>query len=279
MLRQFPFFLAATRMEPDAYQQAGTERLPRSFFVTGMREMKRLFAIFVTITCFTLPALSAAGPDEDYEVGRKAAAEGDFQSAVVSLRLAAAKNHLAAQLLLARIADDAGEHEVAAELLRKVAEQGHPEGEFEYGNMFLKGTGVPVDPAEGRKWYIRAAEKNFVPAINGLASAYVSGGLGLSDAERGEQPEALRWIRTAAGGGYPEAIAFLATRAMKPGNDDPEGLVWVRKVAESGNLVAMTALAEAFRNGGRWGLAVDLVEANKWDAAIKAARKPKRGRR
>ena len=51
--------------------------------------------------------------------------------------------------------------------LRKAAEQGHLETQYELGNMYDEGDwrkGVTENDTEAVKWYRKAAEQGFVPA-------------------------------------------------------------------------------------------------------------------
>jgi hypothetical protein len=47
----------------------------------------------------------------------------------------------------------------ALEWFRKAAERGHPQAQFNLGNMYLKGQGVKPDREEARKWFTKAADR------------------------------------------------------------------------------------------------------------------------
>ena len=44
------------------------------------------------------------------------------------------------------------------DLFRQAAEQGHADAQFNLGNMYANGEGVPEDDAEAARWYRMAAE-------------------------------------------------------------------------------------------------------------------------
>lgn len=218
--------------------------------------------------------MAFAGVDEDYEAGRKAFDDGDVSGALALLKKAADQKHVPAQILLGRVLDGAGEDQLAVEYFRKAADQGEAEAEFELGSMYLKGEGVPQDIAKARTWIRSAAEEGYGIAVVTLANAYLNGGLGLTEAERKDPVESARWIKTAAEKGHTGSLVFLVDQYLGAGAQDVEALDWVRKAAEREYLPAVEALAQAYRDGGRFGLVADTVEAKKWEAKAKAL-KPK----
>lgn len=157
--------------------------------------------------CFALSAFAAA--DDDYREGLKYYRAGDVTTAMARLRKASDAGHAPAQVLLADILDQAEMNEEAVSYYRKAAEQGNADGEYGLGNMYANGEGVKRDPAEARKWILRAADKNHARAITTLAQAYISGGLGLDAKERNGE-EARRWVTRAADSHYVPALDHLA---------------------------------------------------------------------
>jgi hypothetical protein len=187
-----------------------------------------------------LPLAAAAGPQEDYEAGRKSFARGDFAGAMVALRRAGDAGHAPAQALLGAILDSAGEEAEAVKYYRMAAEQGDADGEYGLGKQYSSGEGVKADPKQAYEWISRAAAKGHKSAISGLADAYMYGGLGLDAAARADNAAALKWIQAAAENNY---------------------------------LPAMNALASAYRKG-QYGLAPDPAKAKSWDDRIKAVMAP-----
>lgn len=157
--------------------------------------------------CFALTAFAAA--EDDYREGLKFYQTGDVTTAMARLRKAADIGHAPAQVLLADILDQAEFNEDAVNYYRKAAEQGNADGEFGLGGMYASGEGVKRDAAEARKWITRAADKNHLRAMTALAQAYISGGLGIEEKERGGE-DARRWITRAADSSYLPALDYLA---------------------------------------------------------------------
>ena len=77
--------------------------------------------------------------------------------------------------------------------LRVRAERGDAEAQFELGNVYASGDGVPQNDTEAVRWYRRSAMQSFALAQAGLGHMYFSGrGVPQND------DEAARWYRRAA---------------------------------------------------------------------------------
>lgn len=200
------------------------------------RTARPVFRFWVVLFAWHAMAAGAA-PQDDFHAGSQAFRAGDVVQAMALLKRAADAGHAPAQSLLAYILDKAEFNEEAVAYYRKAAAQGDAEGEFGLGSMYAAGEGVGRDPAEARKWITRAAQKGHPGAINALAQAYITGGLGIDEAQR-NGAEALHWIRRAAEAGYWPAIERLAI---------------------------------AYRTGA-YGLAIDLEQAEALAARARAAR-------
>ncbi len=72
-------------------------------------------------------------------------------------------------------ADQRGDYATALRERRPLAEQGNAEAQFNLGNMYRKGLGVPQDYAEAVKWYRKAAEQGYAEAQFNLGSMYYHG--------------------------------------------------------------------------------------------------------
>ena len=77
--------------------------------------------------------------------------------------------------------------------LEKKAEAGDPYAQFNLGNAYYKGNGVPQDYKEAVKWYTKSAEQGFADAQCNLASCYQKGEGVSQDIE-----EAVKWWKKAA---------------------------------------------------------------------------------
>ena len=127
---------------------------------------------------------SWAGPVEDYESGKKAFRAGDIVGSMAPLKRASEAGHAAAQALYGQILDRSELDEEAIEWYRKSAEQNDPDGQFGLGSMLASGEGGKRDVVAARKWIERSAEQGHVQAINLLAQSYINGQLGLTEEER-----------------------------------------------------------------------------------------------
>lgn len=170
----------------------------------------RPLRLVVSLLSAGFAAASLAGPAEDTERAEQTYRSGDVVGAVALLRGAANANYAPAQVRLAAILDAAEENAAALELYRKAAAQGDAAGEYGVGLMHAKGEGTKKDGAEALRWYRQAAAKNYVPAIEAIAWAYLTGDLGLAR----DPKEADAWGERAVKlGGRKPALAPVATPA------------------------------------------------------------------
>jgi len=94
----------------------------------------------------------------------------------------------------------AGEYAEAVKWYRLAAEQGYAVAQFNLGNMYRIGNGVPENDAEALKLYRLAAEQGDAQAQVNLALMYHAGhGVPVNDAE------AVKWYRLAAEQGDAQA--------------------------------------------------------------------------
>lgn len=117
---------------------------------------------------------AAVTPEEDFREGEKAYFAGDVIGAMGALRRAAEKDHAPAQALLAEILDRAEFDEEAIAWYRKAAEKRHAPAEFGLGAMYLAGEGVKADHGQAVFWFTRAAERGHSGAIVALAQALMN---------------------------------------------------------------------------------------------------------
>lgn len=178
--------------------------------------MNKIVVIAVLISALFTTRAAVADSQEDFVNGYAAYQEGDLIRAMSLLKKAADDGHAAAQAGFAYILDKSDEDEEAVRYYRLSAEQGHVDGMYGLGSMYLMGEGVAQDLAEARKWIEKAAAGGGEQAIRVLAEGYAHGGLGLSDAERTSERGAP-WIKLAAEQGYLPMMEFLASLYEKGG--------------------------------------------------------------
>lgn len=186
---------------------------------------------------------------------------------IAMLEKAAAQDHAAASLLLARVyltgntAGSPRDPERAAALLLKAAEQGNAEAQYYLGLLYQNGKGVEKDFEQAFALFKSAAENGVQAAQYELSKAYANG--------RGtdvDEVKGLQWLRAAADGGVGDAQLFLAN-ALESGQGAPldrvEALGWYRRAAENGIPIAQRILGSKYLTGGDT-TAPDPNEAQRW---------------
>ena len=94
-----------------------------------------------------------------------------------------------------------GDFKTAHELWLPLAEQGHRDAQFNLGNMYSYGLGVPQDYKEAVKWYRLSAEQGYAIAQYNLAVIYYDG--------RGVPKDSVSvhmWFSVAASNGNKDAV-------------------------------------------------------------------------
>lgn len=129
--------------------------------------MKRWMAAAAAVTLGALVAGTAAA---DVKTGVDAWARGDFKKAV--------------------------------EEWRPLAIAGDADAEFNLGQAYKLGRGVPLDPALARSWFLKAANQGHVQAADNY---------GLALFENGQKAEAAPWLEKSAARGEPRAQLVFGT--------------------------------------------------------------------
>jgi hypothetical protein len=98
-----------------------------------------------------------------------------------------------------------GDYTVAFREWKKLADEGDPRAQYNFGVLYAKGHGVNQDYAEAVKWYRRAAYQGYVRAQAVLAT-YYERGRGVTK----NLGEAFRWYSKAAANGIAQAKDAVA---------------------------------------------------------------------
>jgi cell division septation protein DedD len=136
----------------------------------------------------------------------------------------------------------AGNYEVAVREWRPLAEAGEADAQFNLGQAYKLGRGVPLDVAQAQTWYERAARQGHAQA---------EANLGLILFQNNERERAMPWIRRAAERGDPRAQYVLATAHFNGDlatRDWPRAYALMRRAADQGLPQARTSLAEMERH-------------------------------
>lgn len=126
-----------------------------------------------------LSAVALADPAQDTAHAEEAFRAGDLVKAMALLKRAAEQNHPPAMARLGEFLDLAEENEEAVRWFRKAVDLGSAAGEFGLGRMYAAGEGIEKNAEKAVYWIRRAAEKDYLPAVEMMAQAYRMGDLGL----------------------------------------------------------------------------------------------------
>lgn len=131
-----------------------------------------------------------------------------------------------------------GEYAAAVSEWRPLAIAGDPDAQFNLGQAYKLGRGVPVDLAEAEAWYRRAAEKGHLQAEDNL---------GLVMFTANKRAAAMPYISRSAARGEPRAQYVLGTAHF---NGDLAARDWamayalIKRASDAGLQVASARLAE-----------------------------------
>ena len=153
------------------------------------------------------------------------------------------------------------------ELLRKAAEQGHAEAQFEYGCAYFFGIcGVEqIDMVKAMEWIRKSAEQGYTKAEFYVGDDYF---------EQGNAVDAINWLKKAADKEYYYAqleLGVIYQKGMGMGMEKnlTEALVWFKKTAKNGDKglhsEAHLEVAKAYFYGE--GVEIDKEEAERWKKA------------
>ena len=126
----------------------------------------------------------------------------------------------------------------AVAIWRPLAEKGDADAEFNLGQAYRLGRGVPTNLAMAKAWFERAASQGHVDAQTTL---------GLLLFQNGEQPEGLKWLKQAAEQGEPRALLVYGTALVNGDGitQDPIlGYAYVSRAAAQGLEPAKQTLAQ-----------------------------------
>jgi len=181
--------------------------------------------------------------------------------------------------------DVMGNEKEGEQWIRRAAEQGLPGAQWELGEMYFRGQGVPKDKTEEWKWLFKAGE-HAAWAQSNIANMYMlsDGPLDEKEINKCLKPgtwtqycelgpvyvEAAKWYRKAADQGYAEAQdqlgqMYAAGEGVK--QDYTEAIKWFRKAANQENPWAQLSIAALYAQGR--GVKQDWEEACFWLFALR----------
>ena len=158
---------------------------------------------------------------------------------VVAIVAAALASPLAGQSVRAGIeAWQRADYRAAVAIWRPLAEGGDADAQFNLGQAYRLGRGVPLDLAGARIWFERAARTGHLDAETTL---------GLLTFQNGDRVQGLKWLKQAADQGEPRALLVYGT-ALYNGDgvaqDRVLGYAYVSRAAAQGLQPAQETLAQ-----------------------------------
>lgn len=112
-----------------------------------------------------------------------------------------------------------GDYKTAVDRWRPVAIRGNPDAQFNLGQAYKMGRGVPADLKQAEEWYRKAA-------LQGHEQAEINYGLALF--ENGKRTEAVQWLERGVSRGDPRTQYVLGVMLF---NGDGIAKDWVRAYA------------------------------------------------
>jgi TPR repeat protein len=199
-----------------------------------------------------------------------------YKYLAASIWLATLAAPLSAQSVKAGIdAWQKADYAAAVTIWRPLAERGDADAQFNLGQAYRLGRGVPIDLGAAQVWFVRAAAKGHLDAQTTL---------GLLLFQNGNHTGAVRWLKAAADKDEPRAMLVYGT-ALFNGDGVPQdpvqGYAYITRAAARGLPAAKDTLDQlnrilplSDRTKGR-ALAI-LMAKDRGDLAAKPADKPAR---
>jgi cell division septation protein DedD len=158
---------------------------------------------------------------------------------IVAAALAALASPALAQTVKSGIAAwEAKDYDGAVGIWRPLAEKGDADAQFDLGQAYRLGKGVPIDLAAAQTWLERAADQGHVDAQTTL---------GLLLFQSGNRIGGIRWLKTAADKNDPRAMLVYGT-ALFNGDGTPQnsalGYAYVSRSAAQGLAAAKDTQAQ-----------------------------------
>ncbi|MDR1311560.1 MAG: SEL1-like repeat protein [Burkholderiaceae bacterium] len=246
----------AAQAHPAARARSGTKQAPSAATGGYRDEARQLLRQGKEREAFTVmeKAADAGDAEMQYLVGQTyywgdGPVARQIDTALRWMRKAAEQGHIEAQFNLSVALTNgegiAPDQQEALVWLKKSAEQGLPAAQYNLAEYYFQGLGVTQDYQEARNWYLKAAEQGESRAQCMMGMLYRDG-LGIVQ----DMQTAARWFEKAAAAGDSYAQYYLGQLyADGQGVRQNEGsaLGWIREAARQGNHLAESWLARHAR--------------------------------
>jgi TPR repeat protein len=189
----------------------------------------------------------------------------NYKHLIAALLVLAASPALAAQSVKAGIeAWQKADYPGAVAIWRPLAEKGDADAQFNLGQAYRLGRGVPTNLSAAQTWFERAANQGHLDA---------QATLGLLLFQSGDQAGGLRWLKAAALKGEPRALLVYGTALFNGDGvtQDPVlGYAFVSRAAAQGLAPAKDTLAQMDKilplEDRKKGVAIAIANARKTPA-------------
>ena len=117
--------------------------------------------------------------------------------------------------------------------IREAATAGQAESQYDLGDLYAKGFGVPPDQVEAARWYRLAADQGYSEAQLTLGVMCLQG-QGVPQ----NYAEAMRWFRRAADQNHAGAqfnLGLVYANGWGVQTDETEAMTWYRRAADQGH--------------------------------------------
>ncbi len=144
--------------------------------------------------------------------------------------------------------------------IRKSAELGDPQGQYNLGTLYAQGLVVQEDYSEALKWFRKSAGQGYDQAQYNLGVMY-SQGLGVTQ----NYTEALKWFSKSADQGYAQGqynLGIMYYNGLGVQQNYTEAMKWFRKAAEQGVILGQCNIGYMYEYG--IGVEKDYSEAFNW---------------
>jgi len=155
-----------------------------------------------------------------------------FGAAIGFAAIALATTHAIADIGSANDAYHRGDYETAVKEYRRLALVGDPVAQYNLGQAYKLGRGVPLDLAQALDWYKRAADH--IPPLAEAQDAY-----GLLLFQTGKRQESIPYLQQSANRGDPRAQYVLGTAYFNGdliAKDNVRAYALMTRASASGNL-------------------------------------------
>ena len=152
------------------------------------------------------------------------------------------------------------EYKKAVVWWQKAANQGYAKSQYNLGNCYSEGLGVPQSDVNAVKWYNKAAEQEHADAQNNLGYCYIKG-LGVPQSDE----NAVKWYTKAAEKGLASAqynLGICYEKGQGVTQSYEKAVKWYTKAAEQGSATAQYNLGLCYEFGK--GVPQSFVKAAEW---------------